>query len=405
MRKLLFITNGSIGTEDATGQMLNNIFGSYHDVEILQYSISDIEVDQLQIMPEVTHIKHNDFTLWSRLMFHFYKQTGSRTLKKTGSFFRILNELSTPSVSKKTFDDIEIFKPDIIYTLGANIQLLRIGVSLSKKFQIPIIVHNMDDFYNMKYDGRGGFWKYVQNRLQKEYRSAYERSFKSLGIGPAMAEEYERTFRIPFDWVMNCSDNHTMINGCAMTNEPLLIFSGGLHGGRSESLVKIAETLENSNYKLEIFTSNTDLVKYHNSFNCFANTKLLPYVKKEDMFSNLRRASFLLHVESFEEKYRRYFRLSMSTKIPEYMSLGKPIICVGPQDIATVAFIENNKIGIVVNKAEDLVRKLSEICTEDISNISTNVNQVFYKYFQKEIMHKKLLDVIDFNIKHSKALK
>jgi glycosyltransferase involved in cell wall biosynthesis len=55
-----------------------------------------------------------------------------------------------------------------------------------------------------------------------------------------------------------------------------------------------------------------------------------------------------VHVESFEKKIRSYTRLSMSTKIPQYMAAARPILCYGPGEVASCRFIGENACGLVV---------------------------------------------------------
>lgn len=61
-----------------------------------------------------------------------------------------------------------------------------------------------------------------------------------------------------------------------------------------------------------------------------------------------------MHVESFDEEEIEYFKFSMSTKIPEYLSVGRPIFCYGPDEIATVAYLAEKKVGIVATKSHDI---------------------------------------------------
>ena len=44
----------------------------------------------------------------------------------------------------------------------------------------------------------------------------------------------------------------------------------------------------------------------------------------------------------------------MSTKIPEYLSVGRPIFCYGPDEIATVAYLTEKNIGVVATKNQDI---------------------------------------------------
>jgi hypothetical protein len=67
----------------------------------------------------------------------------------------------------------------------------------------------------------------------------------------------------------------------------------------------------------------------------------------------LAKADVLVHVESFDYSSRRSTVLSMSTKIPEYLSSGGCIMAIGPKDIASIRYLKETKSAIVVTKFGD----------------------------------------------------
>ena len=67
----------------------------------------------------------------------------------------------------------------------------------------------------------------------------------------------------------------------------------------------------------------------------------------------------------------------MSTKLPEYLSVGRPILCFGPIAISTVSFIKEHEVGIVAESVNNLKAALYSLLNESIrrdyakSSIST----------------------------------
>lgn len=402
---LLFVTKGAFGSNDATGAMLNNVFEGFPNLQILQYSITPLDKEHITPISNVTFVPNINYSLFSVAVSWFDKKLEKRKFPKIWKVLKsissYLDSLIPPIISGKEFSFMESFKPDIIYTLGANIKVLRIARTIAKRFDKPVVIHNMDDFYNMNLHSPIFYKRLYTVLLRKEYELTYSHSFKSLAIGPKMAEEYSEKFGMPFDWVMNCvsSEKQKPIRPLK-ENISLVIFSGGLHGGRSKSLALIADSIEqNSGVRLEIFTGKQDKKAYNTIFADFKNTTLLEYVEKDRMFDNLSRADILLHVESFEPEHMTYFRLSMSTKIPEYMSVARPILCVGPQNLSTVEFIETYKIGHVIHNVNKIGKALLELA--DINYRSTLVNNaltVLGKEFKQSFMQEKLRNVFEYNI-------
>lgn len=95
------------------------------------------------------------------------------------------------------------------------------------------------------------------------------------------------------------------------------------------------------------------------------------WVHGEDYLRLLQDADVAVHVESFSEAMCRRTRLSISTKIADYLGAGKCIMAIGRADLASIQHI--NEVACVVNdisKIEDAVEKLAE----DVSfrqNLST----------------------------------
>ena len=64
----------------------------------------------------------------------------------------------------------------------------------------------------------------------------------------------------------------------------------------------------------------------------------------------------LVHVESFDNKSRQLTKLSISTKIPEYLATGKPIIAIGPREVASLEYLKDCSLWIT-NK-NDIYNKI-----------------------------------------------
>ena len=402
---ILFVTKGSFGSNSATGQMLNNLFDGLSEIKVLQYSLMPRDNGYRQLISNVSEMQNVNYSVFCQIESVCNKKLlSSRKFKGVWAVIKracdFLDGLTPPHLSNIEIRGIKAFAPDVIYSLASDTKVLRICNLLSSRLNIPIVLHNMDDFYNMKYGNRSIIRRIANHYLQREYKKAYSHSKMSLAIGPKMQNEYSSTFNIPFDWVMNCvPDTASFPHYEPKDNISLIIFSGGLHGGRAETLAQIAKIIEGRDLKLEIFTSSMDRMNYNYLFSSFVNTKLLEYVKKEDMFTNLSRADVLLHVESYFPRYTMYFRLSMSTKIPEYMSVCRPILCVGPSGIATVDFIKEKKVGLVVNDISEFEESISLISSVAARvELVNNSIQIVSKDFFRSKMQIKLVNVIKQNL-------
>ena len=391
---------------------MKNIFGNMGNIDILQYTffpgirekvafegtpVETISNKKTNFVNEFIYRHHkkniegNQRT--SQSQSNSWKSKLKLKLKKDALMW---NELIPIRIDRACMQKIVDFAPELIYTLGADINVLQNAIKMSNLFNIPIVLHNMDDLYHTKFDGHTFFQKFAKRKLQKLYKKAYEHSKKSLAIGPKMAKEYEELFGLPFEWAMNCVGD---IQSEIVPEEHLAIFSGGLHGGRAATLANLAQTLESTAIKLEIYTDDKNFVSYESLFVDFKNTTLCHYVPKEKMFDNLSRASILVHVESFEEEYIKYFRLSMSTKIPEYLVAKRPIFCIASKEIATCAYIESSGIGVVADIDEKITDKLSQLSSEEKKHdVLKSIEKTLQKDFRRFDVQQKVRSVFEYNI-------
>lgn len=408
--KVLFVTKSPFGAKSATGQMLNNLFEGLPEVQVLQYCLLPTEASYIQLIDNVHEMQNVKYSVFCRLETWCNKKL--KASGKVNGAWRIIKRicdlmdgLVPPLLYNSEITIIKSFKPDVIYSLAADIKVLRICNRISTQLDIPIVLHNMDDFYNMKYGTSSIIRKIANYYLRKAYKEAYNHSRKSLAIGPKMRDEYSATFEIPFDWVMNCVPNgFSLPNYQPKESIELIIFSGGLHGGRAYILSLIAQYLESMNgIKMEVYTGKQDLITHKALFSKYQNSNVLEYVERDKMFDNLSRADILLHVESFDSKNIQYFRLSMSTKIPEYMAVGRPILCVGSDKLATVDFLKTNRLGHVINNVSELGDALMHMTDKSYRKLLVNnARESVKSSFEKKIMQRKLKNVFEFNVEEIK---
>ncbi len=408
--KILIVNKILVNSHNATGNTLRNIFSDMPDVEWLQYSLLPLEEDY-QCADNMRTISNSRKTIFQALRAYLKKKRkqaskASNITSKLISGLDFLDEFLPGCVGKNVRLEINAFKPDLIYTLGADIRIYKVCRYLSKKYNIPVVVHHMDDFYNMKFTRRGStnlLRAIATKKLRSEYVKIHKHSIQSLAIGPKMKFEYECDFHIPFEWVMNCVAGEKDISQKLNQDVRLLIFSGGLHMGRGYVLKQIAEKIENTSYMLEIYTSKSECDQYKKFFDQYKNTKLFVYVERSEMFNNISRADVLLHVESSKPEHVRYFRLSMSTKIPEYFISNKPIVCVGSQEIGTVGFLKDTGAAVICENVEEFVHKIDSLAPiNERENLVAIGRDLVDLYFNKSEMQKRIYNVFCKNIEEYK---
>ena len=137
-----------------------------------------------------------------------------------------------------------------------------------------------------------------------------------------------------------------------------ICYFGGLHLGRDRELLRFATFLNHyirpnieAEISLKIFTfsSLTDQ-EIHEMEK--VQMIYMGAVEGERLKQEMQKTDIFLHVESTEKKYMELTRLSVSTKIPEYMALSKPILAFGPEDLASFEVIKEACPKMVINDTD-----------------------------------------------------
>ena len=134
------------------------------------------------------------------------------------------------------------------------------------------------------------------------------------------------------------------------------VYVGGLHLERWRALQDVGQALhalrgEGLHVGATVYAPASDLSRYGDAISLGPAMEVGGSLRHDQISEVLRRADALLHVESFDVSVRRYTRLSLSTKLPEYMAAGRPILGYGPGELASIKYINDCECGIGVGKA------------------------------------------------------
>lgn len=304
--------------------------------------------------------------------------------------------------SPKAINEVDEFAPDIIYTLGENISSLKLSSQLSKKYDAPIVIHVMDDIESNIYK-EGRLVMPFRRKYLRLLNEIYKNNRYHLAIGETMAIEFSRRHHCDYEFVMNCVER--VYPSEQPMNDPLrMVFSGGLHGGRDATLMRIARLISQDDYlkkkfDLNIYTSR-DFV--NSCVDLKKNCRLHEYVPTDRIIENLSSSDILLHVESFDDNEIEYFKYSMSTKIPEYLSVGRPILGFGPLTVSSISYIRNNNVGRVAQNEIELRKALLDLCDPCVRmNCGETAIQVATDCHTSEIIKRRLQYIFNLAINNN----
>ena len=144
------------------------------------------------------------------------------------------------------------------------------------------------------------------------------------------------------------------------------VYTGNIYAGRWESLVAIGRALDEINKtskkgELFIYSKNELTPRMQKCVAEIKSVNFMGSISPKEVHTTQKDADVLVHVEAFNLRDKLSTRLSFSTKLVDYFSMGKCILAVGWGESASIKYLEDNDIAVVVdeyNKLNEVLERL-----------------------------------------------
>jgi hypothetical protein len=277
---------------------------------------------------------------------------------------RIIEDICPYPISASIWKWILDFSPDVVYSMLGNVQIMRLALGISRRLNIPIIPHFMDDWIQTMYR-QSTLLTFHRKMLHLKLLEIVKRSTSGLAISKPMASEYKNRFGLPFSALMNCvsmTSESFDTNFINCSGSIRCVYVGGLHLNRWRNLSEMGRAIcglrdEGHHVQLTIYCPRVDLERYGSHISNLPFTRVAGSLMPSEVPCVLKEYDILIHVESFDAADRRYTRLSLSTKIPQYMAAGRPILGYGPEEVASIKYIKETQTGLTVGRNDSELLK------------------------------------------------
>lgn len=298
--------------------------------------------------------------------------------KRTGNVFRDMIWRLGHWESPELWAWLKSFSPDIVFFVGGDAFFsAKVALSISSSLSIPIAVYYTDDYlFSLQTKSLKGRIKRL--RLERLFQTVVSKASAHFVIGDYMAKEYEKYFHRPFYPIMN-SIPIRPYKEYPNRDELEIVYFGGLHLNRWRMIARLANLVPD-NTIIKVYTSISGINEEIRSVFDSAGVLYCGSLSGDDLLAAMTSADILLHVESDDERNRRFTRLAISTKIPEYLITGRPVLGFGPTEVASMRILSDNEIGVVLDS--------------DMSDlfISENIASVVSNYIYRRDVGKKGYD-------------
>ena len=282
--------------------------------------------------------------------------------------------------------------PDIIFFMAGDcLFAYQICSYIASRYEAKLFTYITDD-YILSRTGETMLATIRRKMLLKCMCHCINISQRFYTICERMRDTYRDVFGKDSEIIFNISDSmYDEKHRQKVTNKNVfnVVYCGSLYYGRDEILLILANTIRSYNQKAKKLA---ELVVYSN---VKPNTEFLSNLEKtgvalyggslnsDELKVKMNSCDILVFVESFDKIQIEKTRLSFSTKIPEYLSVGKPILAIGPTNIGSMDALNN--VALCVHSKDDLSKYVNEILENEP--------------LRQELAHKAILKYQEINEK------
>lgn len=380
-KKVLIINGTAIGEKSGTGITLHNIWDCYPSADKMQLLVTPTKVEcDSDIWTIYTPVEFCKVP-YKRLV-HISKETeGSQKFVnlnrnvKQKSLKAILHDLARgifdcwPKNYTCLYPKLDEFNPEVIYTCGASIRVLQTAVHIAKRYNCKIILHLMDDWPDTIYTS-SLLSKPFHWIVKHELKNTLQQSVCDLAISPALCEKYEKKYQVSFYPLMNPALSIAENVSQRQKQTSTFLYAGSLSLDRWKSLLTVAEKLDGLrrkgyDNKFTLFVPSVSATQETQALFAQYGAKIEQYIPASEIVKQYHKCDVLVFAESFEPEVVDFIKLSLSTKVPEYLAMGKILLAYLPVGIYSEKYIRSNELGFVANDEKELMTCLQTLFSDE----------------------------------------
>lgn len=295
----------------------------------------------------------------------------------------------------------EIKPEDIFFMAGDSLYAYEVCSWIKENYGCRLYTYVTDD-YILKREKENVFEKSYRKKVLNALKKAVNSSECFFTICERMRNTYNRILSRDSSILYNrCESLYDCdISSISESNEEIVfLYAGSIYYGRDSVLIELCNVLDRINKENNGKTKRAVLHVYCNQnpgkdfINELEKGKVGIYkgsVDKNELKSRLNLCNYPVFVESFEKEQIEKVKLSFSTKIPEYLSLRKTILAIGPKGIGSMDCLE--KSAVCVNNPKDLYNVLSELIIG--TDFASSYAEKAYLEFKKLCSMSRLRDYL-----------
>ena len=285
-------------------------------------------------------------------------------------------------------------KPDLIFFHCSNSMFMfDIATTCASYLGVPIIFEIADDYYFFSHFSLDVFYYIYRSRYKTVFKKMIHRSSGIIYLTNKMKRRYDDFFGtdgVPV--YISSTMQMSKWNG----EKRVFRYFGNVDSGRASTLRKIGKAFARLNLTIEVYCPSSNingLSKLRKSAGITLKSPL-PYNKIKEEIS---KTDVLIYIETFKQRFAKQVEYSLSTKMADYLSSGKPVLAFGSKVAGAISFLEETKSAVVIDNPRMIEKEVLKFFSNDfdIDSILNSASQTVSRYFVKAVNETVSNDLIE----------
>ena len=406
MKKVLVISNGCFSLTDSNGRTLAKLFSGYDPQKLAHlhtYGTPDFNVcsNYYKISDKDALKSFLTRKPCGGVVVNDHKQTEAapavgyaRKGKKT-PFKMLLRELAwkySRCRSGAFVEWLKAFSPEeILLFAGDGAFLMDLASFVAKEFNIPVTIYSTEDYcfkdYNYVTKRKSLFYSIFKRNLDKAYLNVEQYVKQGFFNTDLLTEMYASRFSFPCSCMYARSDMEFKPRYApADMTSVNVAYLGNLGLNRHIPLCELADALAKiaPGARLNVYGSAKPDVEKALKDN--PNVDFKGFVDYEQVVSIIHNSDLLVHTEYYDDYNLLDLKVAFSTKIPDSISSGTPLLLYANESLACTDFVIKNQCAFVATSKNELEEVLEKALSseEERRRIIDNAEQVKARCFTAE---------------------
>lgn len=280
-----------------------------------------------------------------------------------------------------------------------NFNKLQYALQLSKALQCKLITYFMDDWMATQKTS------WIINNAQRVIQQSIKNSVGVIHISKTLQQTVERRYKIstPQSIVLHNPVNKRGEVKVKMQQPFVIAYAGSIWPMHWDALLITAKAVKHLQQKglliqLQIFCK-AHFWEQYKKYLQVEDVLYKGFVEYDNLPQALEHTDIGLVTASYEKAYAAFSKSSVQTKLTDYMSIGKPILSVGPSYAIGHQFVQEHDCGFVIDTEEisEVAKQIEAIVENESTWYAKSINALnaIEHHFEKRIVQEKLYQFLE----------